>query len=135
MNAAAKVFPLAGASVKQLTPAERLWVANSAHSLVHGDDIKFKRRLQEAQGVTFERFLIAVDEFAMEKLGASGASQSALGRLVYMAKFGSPACAREAADAVLNCPNPKDTLCEIAEGLLRPLAADGVIAQREDEEL
>ncbi|WP_116818122.1 hypothetical protein [Pseudomonas syringae] len=135
MNAAAKVLPLTGAPVKQLTPAERLWVANSAHSLVHGDDIKFKRRLQEAQGVTFERFLIAVDEFAMEKLGASGASQSALGRLVYMAKFGSPACAREAADAVLNCPNPKEALFEIAEGLLRPLAADGVIAEHEDEEL
>lgn len=135
MNAAAKVLPLPGAPAKQLTPAERLWVANSAHSLVHGDDIKFKRRLQETQGVTFERFLIAVDEFAMQKLGAPGASQSALGRLVYMAKFGSPACAREAADAVLNCPNPKDALFEIAEGLLRPLAADGVIADFEDAEL
>lgn len=135
MNAAAKVLPLPGAPVTQLTPAERLWVANSAHALVHGDDIKFKRHLQETQGVTFERFLIAVDEFAMEKLGASGASQSALGRLVYMAKFGSAACARQAADAVLNCPNPKDALFQIAEGLLRPLAADGVIAQREDEEL
>ncbi|MCH5508851.1 hypothetical protein [Pseudomonas syringae] len=135
MNAAAKVLPLPGAPVTQLTPAERLWVANSAHSLVHGDDIKFKRRLQEPQGITFERFLIAVDEFAMEKLSASGASQSALGRLIYMAKFGSAACAREAADAVLNCPNPKNALFEIAEGLLRPLAADGVIAQRENEEL
>ncbi|POQ05510.1 hypothetical protein [Pseudomonas syringae] len=135
MNAAAKVLPLAGNPARALTPAERLWVANSAHALVHGDDIKFKRRLHEPQCVTFERFLIAVDEFAMEKLGASGASQSALGRLVYMAKFGSPACAREAADAVLNCPSPKDALFEIAEGLLRPLAADGVIAQREDEEL
>ncbi|MDU8454852.1 hypothetical protein [Pseudomonas syringae group sp. J254-4] len=135
MNAAAKVLPPTGTPVIPLTPAERLWVANSAHTLVHGDDVKFRRRGKPAQRVTFERFLIALDEFAMERLGESGASPLALGRLIYTAKFGSLSCAQAAADMVLRRPNPKDAMYEIAEGLLRPLAADGVAAEFEDADL
>ncbi|MEG5263267.1 hypothetical protein TRP66_03060 [Pseudomonas sp. JDS28PS106] len=116
--------------------AELQWIENGVYTLVElRTDVSFKRRLHPKQGVTFEQFAVAVDEYLMEQLGGSGVSASALGRLVLAAKFGSPAEAASTADEALNSPDPSEALRQIAVRLLKPLARDGLIAQAEDDEL
>lgn len=107
--------------------AEREWVANGVEQLLLGSDVE--------RGVTYERFAVAVDEFAMDQLGQTGISQSVLGRLILRVKYGSPANARTAADELLLSADPDKALREIAEALLRPLAADALIAMAEEDEL
>lgn len=115
--------------------AERIWIDNAAGDLLEGRDVKFQRRMRGPQGVTFEQFAVAVDEFVMGQLGGSGVSPSLLGRLVLAAKRKDSSEASSAADEAIACPEPTETLQEIARKLLRPLAQDGLIAQAEDAEL
>ncbi|MGH8463800.1 MAG: hypothetical protein ACRESP_13955 [Pseudomonas sp.] len=115
--------------------AARIWVDNAADDLIEGRDVKFQRRLYGPQGVTFEQFAVAVDEFVMGKLGVSGISQSTLGRLVLAAERRDASEARSAAVEALASPDPDEALRDIARKLLQPLAQDGLIAQAEDAEL
>lgn len=110
------------------------WLAESAEQLVRfHSDVMFKPRFGPPRGVTFDRFALAVDEYAIQQLSASGASPAALGYLILSAKFGSPADARSAADGVLNVPDPEQALREIAEALLEPYADDALLAKAEDD--
>lgn len=112
------------------------WLAESAEQLIRfHSDVMFKPRFGPPKGVTFDRFAQAVDEYAMQQLGASGANPAALGYLILGAKFGSPAEVSAAADGVLNAPDPEQALREIAEALLEPYADDALQAKAEDEEL
>ncbi|WP_136477292.1 hypothetical protein [Pseudomonas sp. DG56-2] len=115
--------------------AERIWTDNAADDLIEGRDVKFQRRLRNPQGVTFEQFAVAVDEFVMGKLDGSGISPSVLGRLVLAAERRDSSEARSAAVEALASPDPDEALREIARQLLRPLAQDGLIAQAEDAAL
>lgn len=117
------------------TDAERVWIDDAAEQLLLGADVKFKRALQSPQGVTYEQFAAAVDEFVMGQLYAAGISNSVLGRLVLAAKRRASSDACTAAAEALNSPNPDEALRQIAMTLLRPLARDALIAQAEDAEL
>ncbi|RWU21280.1 hypothetical protein DM813_19010 [Pseudomonas alkylphenolica] len=115
--------------------AERAWIDNAAADLLEGRDVTFKRRLRSSQGVTFDQFAVAVDEFLMGQLSGSGMSPSVLGRLVLAAKRKDSSEASSAADEAIASADPTEALQEIARTLLRPLARDGLIAQAEDAEL
>lgn len=117
------------------TDAERVWVDDAAEQLLLGADVKFKRSLHSPQGVTYEQFAAAVDEFVMGQLSAAGISNSVLGRLVLAAKRRASSDACTAAAEALNSPNPDEALRQIAITLLTPLAKDALIAQAEDAEL
>lgn len=112
--------------------AERQWVENGVEELMRCGDVQFKRAGQTAQGLTFDQFAVAVDEFVMQRLGRSDASQSALGRAVIGIFLGQHDVARQGASDCVSVQDPKGMLREIAEGLLRPLARDGVIAEQEE---
>lgn len=115
--------------------SERIWIDNAADDLLEGRDVKFRRRLRSPQGVTFEQFAVAVDEFVMGQLGGSGMSPSVLGRLVLAAKRKDASEASSAADEAIASANPDGALRDVARTLLRPLAQDGLIAQAEEAEL
>jgi hypothetical protein len=115
--------------------AERVWIDDAAEQLLLGADVKFKRSLHSPQGVTYEQFAAAVDEFVMGQLSAAGISNSVLGRLVLAAKRRASSDACTAAAEALNSPNPDEALRQIAITLLTPLAKDALIAQAEDEHL
>ncbi|MDP9528538.1 hypothetical protein [Pseudomonas protegens] len=110
---------------------ERIWVDNAAYELLDGQDVKFQRRMRSPQGVTHEQFAQAVDEYVM----ASVSSPSVIGRLILAAIRKDISDAHGAAVDAIGAPSSRDALFEIASTLLRPLAADGLIAQAEDEEL
>lgn len=114
--------------------AERIWVDNGAEQLLARRDVTFQRRLRQKQGVTFEQFAVAVDEFVMGQLGVSGISNSVLGRLVLASRAKVSSDAAEAADEILAVASPEETLREIARTLLRPLAKDGVLAEAEESQ-
>jgi len=135
MNAATKVRPIVGRPVIPCTPAENAWMADAAEKLLLGSDVKFKRAMHSPQGVTYEQFAVAIDEFVMGRLSAFGVSNSVLGRLVLAAKRKSSSDACTAAAEALNSPNPDEALRQIAITLLAPLAKDALIAQAEDDEL
>lgn len=111
--------------------AERIWVDNAAGDLLDGQDVKFQRRMRSPQGVTHEQFAQAVDEYVMANVN----SPSVIGRLILAAIRRDTSDAMGAAIEALCSPAPKEALREIARILLRPLAADGLIAQAEDDEL
>lgn len=115
--------------------AERAWIDDAAEQLLLGADVKFKRAMHAPQGVTYEQFAVAVDEFVMEQLSAFGVSNSVLGRLVLAAKRKSSSDACTAAAEALNSPNPDEALRKIAITLLAPLAKDALAAQAEDDAL
>ncbi|WP_280042030.1 hypothetical protein [Pseudomonas sp. Hg5Tf] len=115
--------------------SERIWIDNAADDLLEGRDVKFRRRLRSSQGVTFEQFAVAVDEFVMGQLGGSGMSPSVIGRLVLAARRKDASEARSAAAEAIASADPDEALREVARSLLRPLAKDGLIAQAEDAEL
>jgi hypothetical protein len=115
--------------------AERVWIDDAAEQLLLGADVKFKRALHSPQGVTYEQFAAAVDEFVMGQLSAAGISNSVLGRLVLAAKRRASSDACTAAAEALNSPNPDKALRQIAVTLLTPLARDALIAQAEDDAL
>lgn len=111
--------------------AERIWVGNAALELLDGQDVKFQRRMRSPQGVTHEQFAQAVDEYVM----ANVSSPSVIGRLILAGIRKDASDAHGAAVEAIGAPNARDALFEIASTLLRPLAADGLIAQAEDDEL
>lgn len=115
---------------EQSDSAEEAWIDEGVNMLVDlGGDVVFQRQGRAKQGVTFEQFAEEVEQHAM----AQTASASVFGRLILLARRKASSEAASAANEALNSADPTETLREIARGLLRPLAADGVIAQAEGE--
>lgn len=125
--------PPVSESPRDLARAE--WLYNSVEQLVRfGCDVSFQRRMRPAQGVTLAQFALAVDEHANGRLADCEVTTASLGYLLIAAERGH---ADKVAAAELLGPSdhPLGKLGEIAEGLLRPLVDDALIAQAEDNEL
>lgn len=119
-------------AVSEVADAESTWIDDGIAELMARRDVVFQRRMRPKQGVTYERFAQAVDEFVMGQLGLSGISNSVLGRLVLSARGKVTSDAAAAADELLAVPNPDTALQEIARQLLAPFAKEGVLAQAEE---
>ncbi len=121
-------------AVSDAADAESTWIDDGIAELMARRDVVFQRRMRPKQGVTYERFAQAVDEFVMGQIGQSGISGSVLGRLVLSARCKSISEAASTADEIMCVPNPESVLQEIARTLLIPFAAEGVLAQAEESE-
>ena len=119
-------------AVSDAAEAESTWVDDGIAELMARRDVVFQRRMRPKQGVTYERFAQAVDEFVMGQLGVSGVSNSVLGRLVLAARCKVTSDAAAAADEIMSVASPEAALQEIARQLLTPFAKEGVLAQAED---
>lgn len=109
------------------------WLYNAAEQLARfGCDVTFQRRMRKPQGVTVADLALAVDEHVNGRLADCQVQSPALGWLLL--SQGKPD-----QNAVAELLGPSDhslgKLGEIAVGLLRPLVADALIAQAEDNEL
>ncbi|MCO7515749.1 hypothetical protein NJF44_10505 [Pseudomonas guariconensis] len=113
--------------------AEGRWIDDGIAELMERRDVVFQRNFRQ-QGVTYERFAQAVDEFVMGQLGLPEISNSVLGRLVLDAHFKITSDAAAAADEIMSVANPDAMLQEIARTLLTPFAKEGVLAQAEAEQ-
>jgi hypothetical protein len=96
-------------------------------------DVKFQRRLRPAQGVTVAQFALAVDEHVNGRLAGCEVNTPALGWLLVTTDDKPDKTA--VAELLGRSDHPLGKLGEIAEGLLRPLVDDALIAQAEDNEL
>ncbi len=112
--------------------AERHWIEEGIDQLMRGADYVFQRRMRPQQGVTYERFALAVDEFAMDQL-AQCRSNSALGHLVLDGHRRNGSDAQASTHKLLSVADPDAALRQIAAELLAPFAEQGVLAQDEDE--
>jgi hypothetical protein len=112
--------------------AETEWIENGVEQLVDFQSgVQFQRLLHPKQGVTFKRFAEEVEQFA---IASTSKSTSAIGEMIIGALCNSR-ISRDGASELMNVPDPKEKLREIARGLLAPLAKDALIAQAEDDEL
>lgn len=121
-------------AVSDAADAESTWIDDGIAELMARRDVVFQRRMGPKQGVTFERFAQAVDEFVMGQLGLSDISNSVLGRLVLAARCKVASDAAAAAEEIMSVANPESVLQEIARTLLTPFAAEGVLALAEEAE-
>lgn len=110
---------------------ERHWIEEGVDQLMRGSDYLFQRRMRPQQGVTYERFALAVDEFAMDQL-AQSRSNSALGHLVLDGHRRNGADAQMSTHKLLSVVDPDAALRQIAAELLAPFAEQGVLAQAEE---
>jgi hypothetical protein len=110
------------------------WLYNAAEELLRGCSVSFQRRMHAPQGVTADEFALAVDEYVNNRLADSEVHTPALGWLLIRAAIGS-ADKTAVTELLGNSDHPLGKLGEIAEGLLRPLADDALIAKAEDDEL
>ncbi len=108
------------------------WIENGVEQLVDfQSSVQFQRLLHPKQGVTFKRFAEEVEQFA---IASSCKSTSAIGEMIIGALCNSR-ISRDGASDLMDVPDPKEKLREIARSLLAPLAKDALIAQAEDDEL
>lgn len=121
-------------AVSEVADAESTWIDDGIAELMARRDVVFQRRMRPKQGVTYERFAQAVDEFVMGQLGLPEVSCSVLGRLVLAARCKVTSDAAAAADEILSVANPEVQLEEIARQLLTPFAKEAVLAQAEGTE-
>lgn len=112
-----------------------VWLENSVDQLMRQQDVIFKRRMCSTQGVKFMDFMVAVDEYAMEKMSSSCAKNYALGMLVFGSLTNCPTTSRQGVSELLGRPFPVEDIRQIAENLLRPFVKDALEAQAEDEEM
>ena len=142
MNAALKICqamhdaqlpPMVSESAQEVARAE--WLYNAAEQLVRfGCDVSFQRRMRPVQGITPAQFALAVDEHANGRLADCEVTTVSLGYLLIAAQRGH-ADKVAAAELLGTSDHPLGKLGEIAEGLLRPLVDEALIAQTEDAEL
>lgn len=128
----AQLPPVMNESAKEVARSE--WLFNATEQLVRFRvDVRFQRRLRPAQAVTVAQFALAVDEHVNNRLADCKVHTPALGWLLVTTDD------KPDKNAVAELLGPSDhplgMLGEIAEGLLRPLVGDALIAQAEDEEL
>ncbi|WP_095110382.1 hypothetical protein [Pseudomonas sp. Irchel 3E20] len=123
--------PPVSESPQELARAE--WLFNSAEQLIRfGCDVTFQRRMRKPQGVTVADLALAVDEHVNGRLAGCQVQSPALGWLLL--SQGKPD-QNAVAELLGPSDHPLGKRGEIAEGLLRPLVADAMIAQAEDNEL
>lgn len=129
----AKLPPPVSETPEELARTE--WLYNASEQLVRfGCDVSFQRRMRPAQGVTLAQFALAVDEHANGRFADYEVTTASLGYLLIAAERGH--ADKVAATELLGpSDHPLGKLGEIAEGLLRPLVDDALIAQAEDNEL
>ncbi len=111
--------------------AEQAWIENATEQLLSKMDVKVKRQGKPVRSVTFEQFAQALDEHGMSKLQDYGVSPVAFGLLLWCAVY-NPGGSKEVVENLLGVPDAKQVFRDIADALLAPLAADGVIADAED---
>ncbi|MFJ4587871.1 hypothetical protein ACIP1Z_11265 [Pseudomonas moraviensis] len=141
MNAALKICqamhdaqlpPMVSESAQEVSRTE--WLYEATEQLVRfRTDVKFQRRLRPAQGVTVAQFALAVDEHVNGRLAGCEVTTPALGWLLVTTDDRPDKTA--VAELLGPSDHPLGKLGEIAEGLLRPLVDDALIAQAEDNEL
>ncbi|NVZ22668.1 hypothetical protein HX794_23775 [Pseudomonas costantinii] len=110
------------------------WLYSAAEDLLRGSDVSFQRRWYAAQGVAAKEFALAVDEHVNRRLANCEINTPSLGWLLIEAMRGR-SDKTSAAELLGHSDHSLGKLGEIAEGLLRPLADDALIAQAEDNEL
>ncbi|KPM67582.1 hypothetical protein HB13667_05925 [Pseudomonas putida] len=110
--------------------AERVWIDNGVAELMARRDYQFPIH-GKLVGVTYERFALAVDEYAMSELGRAEISDSVLGRLMLAAMGKVPCDAKAAAEEIMGCANPQSVLEQLARDLLAPFALPGIQAAAE----
>lgn len=142
MNAALKICqamhdgqlpPMVSESSREVARAE--WLYNAVEQLVQfGSIVSFQRRMRKPQGVTQQRFALAVDEYLNGRLADCEVSSSALGWLIISASTGY-IDKNAIAELLGPSDHPFGKLGEIAQALLEPLADDALIAQAEDDSL
>lgn len=142
MNAALKICqamhdaqlpPMVSESAQEVARAE--WLYNATEQLVrHGSNVAFQRLQHPTKTVTSHQFAMAVDEYVNGRLEDCEIVTASLGYLVIAAVSGQSDKVA-AADLLGPSDHPLGRLGEIAEGLLRPLVDDALIAQDEDSEL
>ena len=128
----AQLPPMVSESAQEVARAE--WLYSAAEDLLRGSGVKFQRRMSPAQGVSAEEFALAVDECVNNRLSESEVHTPALGWLLITTAYGR-ADKTAVAELLGRSDHPLGKLGEIAEGLLRPLVDDALIAQAEDREL
>ena len=141
MNAALKICqamhdaqlpPMVSDSAQEVARTE--WLYEATEQLVRfRTDVKFQRRLRPAQGVTVAQFALAVDEHVNGRLAGCEINTPALGWLLVTTDDKPDKTA--VAELLGRSEHPLGKLGEIAEGLLRPLVDDALVAQAEDNEL
>ncbi|WP_460091135.1 hypothetical protein [Pseudomonas sp. S2_E02] len=128
----AQLPPMVSESAQEVARAE--WLYEATEQLVRfRTDVKFQRRLRPAQGVTVAQFALAVDEHVNGRLEGCEVNTPALGWLLVTTDDKPDKTA--VAELLGRSDHPLGKLGEIAEGLLRPLVDDALIAQAEDNEL
>jgi hypothetical protein len=114
--------------------AEAQWLEESADQLVRGVDIKWKRRLWPQRVVRADDFVAAVHDHLNQRQIDGLDERDGFGRLVLAAVSGSLSEIKTQAEYLLgSSTHSHGKLYELAEGLLRPFAADGLAAQREEQ--
>lgn len=129
----AQLPPMVSESAQEVARAE--WLYNAAEQLVRfGCDVSFQRRMRPPQGVTLAQFALAVDEHVNGRLADCEVTTASLGYLLISVGWPNPD-KNAVAELLGPSDHPLGKLGEIAEGLLRPLVDDALIAQAEDNEL
>lgn len=105
------------------------WIENGVEQLLRCEDVEFKRRLHGKQGVTFKQFAAEVEQYT---LTTACTNPAAIGEMVIGALVQRSGVSRDGAIDLMAVPDPLEQLRIIARGLLAPLAADGLIAQDEE---
>jgi hypothetical protein len=126
----AKLPPPVSETPQELARAE--WLYNAVEDLLRGVDVKFQRRMHQPQGVTVGELALAVDEHVNGRLADCKVHTAALGWLLL--DLGRPD-KNAIAELLGPSDHPLGALGEIAEGLLRPLVDEALIAQTEDDAL
>jgi hypothetical protein len=125
--------PPVSESPREVARAE--WLYNATEQLVrYGSNVAFQRRQHPVKTVTSHQFAMAVDEHVNGRLEDCEIFTASLGYLVIAAASGQ-SDKTAAAELLGPSDHPLGKLGEIAEGLLRPLVDDALIAQAEDNEL
>lgn len=128
----AKLPPPVSETPEELARAE--WLYDAAEDLLRGVGVTFQRRMNKPQGVTADRFALAVDEHVNKRLSECEVETSALGWLIIAAERGQTDKVASA-ELLGRSDHPLGKLGEIAESLLAPLADDALQAQAEDDAL
>lgn len=113
---------------------EREWLEHSAEQLVCGVDIQWKRRHGQPQVVTFDRFCTYLQGILNQRQIDGLDQRDSLARLFLSSILGSQADSRGHAADLIGQTRPIEAAERIAMELLRPYAADGVAAEREEAE-
>lgn len=128
----AKLPPMVSESAQEVARTE--WLYDAAERLMRGADVLFQRRMNPQQGVRFDEFALAVDEYVNDRLADLQVPTPSLGHLLIETKLG---CVdKVSADELLgHSDHSLGMLGEIAEKLLQPLVDDALIAQAEDDSI